>query len=64
MREEFIFVKNSLLYFYRKVPLYYYSSLFNIIISNNYNYLKYNKSQLNSKMVQLRTIESLKAAFI
>ena len=25
MREEYIFVKNSLLYFYRKVPLYYYS---------------------------------------
>ena len=25
MRDEFIFVKNSLLYFYRKVPLYYYA---------------------------------------
>ena len=25
MRNEFIFVKNSLLYFYRKVPLYYYA---------------------------------------
>jgi hypothetical protein len=25
MRTDFIFVKNSLLYFYRKVPLYYYA---------------------------------------
>ena len=46
MREEFIFVKNSLLYFYRKVPLYYYS--------DNGEYILYKPAGITLKEMRIK----------
>jgi len=46
MSQEFIFVKNSLLYFYRKVPLYYYSA--------NGEYLLYKPAGITLKEMRIK----------
>jgi len=55
MGKEFIFVKNSLLHFYKKVPLYYYS--------DNREYILYKPAEITLKEMRIKEKLLPKKAF-